>query len=58
MFKFKKIYGTTGWNSLIFGMEHPWYMEIDVCSNKVLGVINGPDQGYKLDIKCFKIVFS
>jgi len=39
MFEFKKIlfYLTTGRNSLIFGMEQSWYMEIkDVCSNKVL----------------------
>jgi len=26
---------------LIFGMEHPWGKEIQVCSNEVPGVING-----------------
>jgi len=32
---------TTGRNALIFGMQHPWGKEIQVCSNKVPGVING-----------------
>jgi len=29
----------TGWNVLIFSMEHPWGKEIQVCSNKVPKVI-------------------
>jgi len=28
-------------NALIFGMEHAWGKEIQVCSNEVPGVING-----------------
>jgi len=31
---------STSWNTLIFGMEHPWEEEIQVCSNKVPGVTN------------------
>jgi len=29
-------------NALIFGMKQPWDKEIQVCANKVPGVINGP----------------
>jgi len=32
---------TTGWNALIFGMEHPWDKEIQLYSNELPGVING-----------------
>jgi len=31
----------TGRNALIFGTEHPWGKEIQVCSHEVPGVING-----------------
>jgi len=31
---------TTGQNALIFSMEHPWGKVIQVCSNKVSGVIH------------------
>jgi len=33
---------TNGTNALIFSMKQPWDKEIQVCSNKVPGVINGP----------------
>jgi len=33
-------------------------MKIQTGSNPVLGVINVPTQGYKLYIKCLKIIFS
>jgi len=33
---------TNGPNALIFGMKQPCDKEIQVCANKVPGVINGP----------------
>jgi len=32
---------TTGLNALIFGMEHSWGKEIQLCSNEVPRVTNG-----------------
>jgi len=41
--KIRKIFlsWTIGWNALIFGIEHPWGKEIQVCSNEVPRVTNG-----------------
>jgi len=34
-------------NALMFGMKYPWDKEIQVCINKIPGVINGPTKiGY------------
>jgi len=40
---------TNGLNALIFGMKQPWDKKIQVCANKVPGVINGhtPRKGPK-----------
>jgi len=35
----------TGWNTLIFTMEHPLGKEIQGCSNKVPRVMYGPISG-------------
>jgi len=35
-------------NALLFGMEHPWDKEIQICANKVPWVINGPAPGDKV----------
>jgi len=29
-------------DALVFGMKHPWDKEIQLCTNNVPGVINGP----------------
>jgi len=38
----------TGWNGLIFSIEHPRGKEIQECSNKIPRVMCGPPQGLKL----------
>jgi len=36
---------TTGLNELVFGMEYPWDKDVQVCTNKAPGVINGHAPG-------------
>jgi len=45
----KRIFSwTTSRNALIFGMEHPWEKEIQVCSYEVISDMYGPTPGAQI----------